>query len=139
MFLRIFKITLLFLAFSTPVFSQSSDEEKLRAEQEEKALETLNERIQEFLSGLDSDDFQKEIIKQKLNSYYQAKKAIFMDASLKYFERDEKLTSLDNTHFTDIKEVISDDAMEKIKVFIKDAGTTLKKQKKKEKKRKNKN
>ncbi|MEZ4792322.1 MAG: hypothetical protein R2783_02240 [Gelidibacter sp.] len=140
MFFRVSKIAmLLFMIFSFSSIAQSKDDaQKQREAYEKKAQEELDERIQTFISDLNADDFQKEIIKQKLDSYFEEKKAIYMNNSLKYYERDEQLLTLDNSHFTDIKEMVSDDTMKQIQLFIKDAGTTLNKQKKKNKKRKNK-
>ncbi|MCK7590490.1 hypothetical protein M0G43_07900 [Subsaxibacter sp. CAU 1640] len=140
MFFRICKIALLFLIFSTPVLSQTQDDvEKQRAEYEKKALEELEKRVQTFVFDLKADDFQKEIIKQKLYSYFEKKKELYLNQDLKYFERDEQLLVLNNSHFTDLKQMVSEETMEQINTFIKDAGTTLAKQKKKEKKKKKKN
>lgn len=137
MFFRIFKITLFsFLLISMSGFAQSNDEvEKQQAEFEKKAKEELDSRIQIFTADLKVDDFQKEIIKQKLESYYEAQKKILMDVSLKYYERDEQLSALKNSHFSDIGEMISDETMAQIQSFIVDAGTSLKAKKKKEKKK----
>ncbi len=138
MFFRIFKIALLLLVISTTQsFSQSQDDvEKQREEFDKKVKEELDLRIHKFVSQLQADDFQKEIIKQKLNSYYVEQKAIYTNSSLKYFERDQKISDLNNSHFEDIKSMISDDTMDQIQLFIKDVGSTLEKQKKKKKKNK---
>jgi agmatine/peptidylarginine deiminase len=138
MYLKTVKVMLLFFLFcAIPCVGQTKeDAQKQREELEAKAIENFNERVKTFLSDLTVDDFQKEIIKQKLESYYAKKKIIYTDGSLKYYERDEKLNSLDNYHFDDIKNMITEDKMDQIQVFIKDAGTTLEKQKKKKKKNK---
>ncbi|MEZ4803084.1 MAG: hypothetical protein R2797_09950 [Gelidibacter sp.] len=133
------KIAMLFLlVFSLQTFAQSTDTDKQREQYEKKAKEELDQRIQTFISELQADDFQKEIIKQKLNSYFEEKKTIYMNQNLRYFERDEQLLNLDQTHFASLKEIVSDDTMDQIQLFIKDAGTTLNKQKKKNKKNKKK-
>jgi ethanolamine utilization protein EutQ (cupin superfamily) len=122
---------------SIPVAAQKKDDaQKQREEFEQKVQEKLTENIQSFISQLQIDDFQKEIIKQKLHSFYVEQKAIYMNAGLMYFEREERLTALNNSHFTDIKNMLSDDTMTQINVFIKDAGSTLEKEKKKKKKKK---
>lgn len=140
MYSRSIKVLLFFVVLWTiPCAAQTSDDEqKQRQAYEEKVQESLNERIHTFLSDLDADEFQKEIIKQKLESYYEKKKDIFMNASLKYYERDEQVTSLDTSHFSDIKNMVSEVTMDKILLFIKDAGATLEKQNKKKKKNKRK-
>ncbi len=138
MFFRIIKITLfLAIVFSAPAISQTKDEnQKQQEEFEKKIKEKLEERIQSFVNQLQVDDFQKEIIKQKLHTYYVEQKIIYMNTSLKYFERDEQFSALNNSHFADIKDMISDDTMNQIEVFVKDVGTTLDKQNKKKKKNK---
>ena len=137
MFFRICKIAILLLTIiSCPAFGQSGDAEKQRAEYEKKAKEELDKRTQEFVSSLQIDDFQKEIIKQKINSYFEERKKIYLNLELKYFERDEQLTALSNTHFTDIKNIITDDTYNQIQSFIKDGGEELKKKKRKNKKKK---
>jgi hypothetical protein len=130
---------LLFLSLllAIPCTAQTTDDaQKARENYEQKVLEEVNNRIQTFTTNLEVDEFQKEIIKQKLQSYYARKKELFVDGSLKYYERDEKVNALNLTHFSDISNMISEDTMDKIQLFIQDAGSTLEKQNKKKKKKK---
>lgn len=130
---------LLFFLCQIPTIAQTQEEiEKQQQEFEQKALEQLNIRIKTFLADQPIDDFQKEIIKQKLISYYQAKKVIYMNRTLKYYERDEQVLRLDNSHFLDIENMITENTMDQIELFIKDAGATLEKESKKKKKKKKK-
>lgn len=140
MYSKTIKILLFFVVLcSVPCVAQSSDDEqKQRESMEKKAQEVLDDRIQLFISDLNADDFQKEIIKQKLQSYYEKQKVLFMDATLKSYQRDESLNSLNATYFSDIKKMVSEDTMDKIQIFILDAGTTLEKQNKKKRKNKRK-
>jgi lipase chaperone LimK len=129
---------LLFLSLllAIPCTAQTTDDaQKARENYEQKVLEEVNNRIQTFTTNLEVDEFQKEIIKQKLQSYYARKKELFVDGSLKYYERDEKVNALNLTHFSDISNMISEDTMDKIQLFIQDAGSTLEKQNKKKKKK----
>lgn len=138
MFSKTIKAVLLFFVFCMiPCAAQTAEEaEKQRELYEEKTLESIDEHIQEFLSDLKIDEFQKEILKLKLDSYYEKRKAFFMDGSLKYYERDEKLDLLNTSHFSDIKNMFSEETMSQIQIFITDVGATLEKQKKKKKKNK---
>lgn len=140
MFKKTIKISmLLFFLCQIPTIAQTQEEiEKQQQEFEQKALEQLNIRIKTFLADQPIDDFQKEIIKQKLISYYQAKKVIYMNRTLKYYERDEQVLRLDNSHFLDIENMITENTMDQIELFIKDAGATLEKESKKKKKKKKK-
>ncbi|WP_299126160.1 hypothetical protein [uncultured Winogradskyella sp.] len=102
--------------------------------------ERKDEYIANFISTLEADDFQKEIIKQYLNSYYDAKVALLKIRFEHSLDREKAIKNLDDTHFVDLKELISEGDMEKIKGMIKgefDENEVVKK-KKKEKKRKKK-
>ncbi len=138
MFFKLCKITLLIFAINVmPSYAQSkSDVQKQQEAYEKKMLEQLEELTNKFLGQLEVDDFQKEIIKQKIQSYYQERKTIYTDQTLKYFERDEQLEALVINHFSEIKELVSEDTMKQIQSFVKDGGVAIKKEKKKNKKKK---
>ncbi|WP_400078501.1 hypothetical protein [Winogradskyella sp. R77965] len=103
--------------------------------------ERKNEYIANFLTTLEADDFQKEIIKQSLNSYFIAKVALYKTRFEHSLDRDKAIKALDDTHFADLKELISEGDMNKIKELIKgefDEQEVVKEKKKKRKKRKKK-
>ena len=79
------------------------------------------------------DDFQKEIIKQKLQSYYHEKKTIYF-SNIKYYEKEEQLKTLDATYFSDLKELVSEEVIKSIQDFVKNNKEELKKKKKRNKK-----
>lgn len=136
MIFKICKILLVLLALNSTAYAQTTDDVQKQQEEFVKKLEAdQEERTNLFVSQLKADDFQKEIIKQKINSFYQEKKAIYLNNSLKYYERDDQVASLENSHFSDIKDLISEDNMTQINSFIKDNQSVLKKEKKKNKKR----
>ncbi len=138
MIFKLCKITLLFFAINslTVVGQSQSDAQKQQEAYEKKVHEQLEELTSKFLGQLEVDDFQKEIIKQKIQTYYQVRKKIYTDQTLKYFERDEQLEALVINHFYDIKELVSEDTMGQIQSFVKDGGAAIKKEKKKNKKKK---
>ena len=78
-------------------------------------------------------DFQKEIIKQKLQSYYHEKKTIYF-SNIKYYEKEEQLKTLDATYFSDLKELVSEEVIKSIQDFVKNNKEELKKKKKRNKK-----
>lgn len=136
--LRYITVFIFLFVVGTSIGYAQQDEAEMKKQIEtfqKKLKEDQEERIQKFVSELNTDDFQKEIIKQKLNTYYDEKKLILQDETLKYFEKDEKLSILDASYFSDIKDIISEDTMTAIKNFIKDNTSELKKQKKKKKKK----
>ena len=104
--------------------------------------ERKDEFIANFLTTLEADDFQKEIIKQSLNSFYDAKVAIFKTPFERHFDREQAVKKLEDTHFVDLKDLISEGDMAKVKEMIKgdfNEKEVIKEKKKKKKKRKKKN
>ena len=109
----------------------------------EKRKQMIEERKEEyianFITTLEADDFQKEIIKQYLDSYYDAKIALLKVKYERSLDRDEAIKQLDNTHFKELEELISKNDMDKIKELIKgnfDEKEVKKERKKKRKKKK---
>lgn len=116
--------------------SQPSDQE---IEKRKRMIEDRkNEFIANFLITLEGDEFQKEIVKQHLNSFYDEKMAVLKTPFERSFEREQAIKKLENTHFADLKNLISEDDMLKIKEMItgKFDEKEVKKEKKKKKKRK---
>jgi hypothetical protein len=100
--------------------------------------ERKDEFIANFLTTLEGDEFQKEIIKQSLNSFYVEKIAVLKTPFERYFDREQAIKKLEETHFLDLKDLISEGDMTKIQDLI--TGNfdekEVKKEKKKRKKRK---
>ena len=140
---------ILLLAFSTyaqsrrdrmgnPVISREPTEDEI-AKYEQKLEDRKDEFIANFLTTLEADDFQKEIIKQYLNSYFEAKKEVLKIKYEHSIDRKEAIKKLNETHFKDLEELISENDMTKIKDMIKgdfDEKEVKKKKKKKRKKKK---
>lgn len=99
------------------------------------------EFIANFLTTLEADDFQKEIIKQHINSYFDEKVALSKVKFEHTLDRDKAIKKLDDTHFADLEELISKEDMAKIKDMITGGfdEKEVKKEKKKKKKRKKRN
>ena len=110
--------------------------EKRKREVEERK----DEFITNFLTTLEADEFQKQIIRQYLDSYIMEKEALFKVKYERSFDRIEAVKKLDETHFKDLEELISESDMAKIKEMIKgnfdEKEVKKKKKKKKRKKRK---
>lgn len=123
-----------------PIVNREPTEEEI-AKYEQKLEERKDEYIANFLTTLEADDFQKEIIKQYLNSYFEAKKEVLKVKYERIFDREQAIKKLDESHFKDLEELISENDMTKIKDMIKgdfDESEVKKKKKKKKKKRKKK-
>jgi hypothetical protein len=112
-------ITLLLCLSFTAAHAQRDDREKARIERYEKDMQKKQaEYISDFVEELKVDDFQKEIISQKLHTYFETKKTILF-TDIESFRRKELLEELDRTHFLGIKEMCTEEVyntiLEKIK------------------------
>ncbi|MGB0981317.1 MAG: hypothetical protein ACPGUH_04370 [Winogradskyella sp.] len=99
------------------------------------------EYILNFLTTLEADDFQKEIIKQNINTFFDAKMAILKTNFNHSINRHSAIKKLEDTHFVDLEALISKNDMTKIKELLKgdfDEKEVVKEKKKKRKKRKRK-
>ena len=120
-------------------FSQTREEkamEKYEAEMGRKQ----EQYISDFLATIEVDDFQKEIISQTMKSYFEEFKKINM-LQVRDVQRQELVENLDNTHFKDLKAMVSEDTMSKIMDAVKgkwkqETNREKKKRLKKEKKNK---
>jgi len=100
--------------------------------------ERKEEFIANFLTTLEADDFQKEITKQTLNSFYDAKMQLLSTNFARTFEREQVIKNLEKTHFKELKELISENDMKKIQKLIRgefDEKEVIKERKKRHKNR----
>jgi hypothetical protein len=101
--------------------------------------ERKDEFIANFITTLEADDFQKEIIKQTLNSFFEARVALYKTRFEHSLDRKKAAEQLEESHFKELKELISEHDMTKIKEMLKggfDEKEVKKEKKKKKKKRK---
>lgn len=121
--------------------SQQEPTEGQIAERERKIEERKQEFLNNFLTTLEADDFQKEIIKQTLEDYFEKKIALYKVQYSVREERADAVKNLDSMHFKELKSLISKGDMKKINDMISggfDEGEVKKKKKKAKKKRKKK-
>ncbi|MCC1484584.1 hypothetical protein [Winogradskyella immobilis] len=114
--------------------------------QKERFAKKLEERKEElitnFLSTLKADEFQKEIIKQTLNDYFEKKNEFYKFPFASTREREDAEKLFNEAHFAELKTIISEADMVKVNDFItgkfseSDAKKNIKKKKKKKKKKK---
>ena len=102
--------------------------------------ERKEEFVTNFLTTLEGDDFQKEIIKQSIFSFFDERQTIVNIKFERNFEREQAIKKLEDTHFSDLKDLISEGDMAKIKEMIKGGfdEKEVKKEKKKKKRKKRK-
>ena len=148
--MRTLVLTVLFAAFTITAFSQRQrrplrnnipqTNQQPTEEQIEERRRKLEERREEYLANfmttLEADDFQKQIIKQTLDTYFEKKIAIYKLPFERSIEREDAVKELDETHFKELGELISESDMKKIREMIAgdfDEGEVKKKKKKKKK------
>ncbi|MCK8480721.1 hypothetical protein [Psychroserpens algicola] len=126
------------LAFISMSFSQqnkpTASEQKQIERYKEESDRRKEEYITNFMSTLDVDDFQKEIITQSLYDYFDELVKI-NKLGLKSYERETHIERLDKSHFKDVQAIVSEDVMSQIMDAVK--GKLDKKSGKKKRKKKN--
>ena len=129
------------LSFNKSLSQNVLPNESQKERTERKMEERKQEYIDNFLSTLNADDFQKEIIKQKLISFFDEKIALSKQQYGRNFEYQEAVRKLEDSHFKDIEPMLTEENMAKIKEIIQgdfDEKEVIKeKKKKKDKKKKN--
>lgn len=116
--------------------SEPTEQEILKREREME--ERKEEYIDNFISTLEADEFQKHIIKQNIITFFDDKIAILKTRFEHRLQRDQAIKILEDTHFKDLEELISEDDMSKIDEMIKGDFDEKEVVKSKKEKRKNK-
>ena len=106
-----------FFSLSTNGFSQSQ-EEKQRQERLEEAEERKNEYIKDFVGTLEVDEFQKVIITNTMNSYFDEVNKI-IKYEIPSYQKKTLIEELDAVHFNDLKTIVSEDVYVKVKEGVK--------------------
>lgn len=111
------------------------------AQNERKMEERKEEYIDNFLTTLEADEFQKHIIKQTINTFFDARLEVLKTRFNHSLDRNQAMKDLESTHFSELKELISKDDMSKITDLLKgefdEKEVVKKKKRKKNKKQKN--
>ena len=137
MYLNRIKILLLFILMSTSsTFSQNYNQRNGQIggrqrsvmprtntapstkDNEKEFKEKLDSHIQNFIDKLDVDEFQKHIIRQKLDSYFVEKLSLLKSGIENREDLEERINYLDNTHFNDLKEMTPVHIQDSIQKFI---------------------
>ncbi|MGS2726051.1 hypothetical protein ACU8DI_05540 [Psychroserpens sp. BH13MA-6] len=134
----IFKYLLLCFFVTTSAFAQT-EQEKAQMEKYKEKLEGQKQAyIKDFIATLKVDDFQKEIITQSMDTYFDEVTKIHK-LGLRELERKDAINKLDAQHFTDVKAIVSEDTMDKIMDAVKGEWDHKEAKKKQKKRKKNKN
>ncbi|WP_460219047.1 hypothetical protein [Psychroserpens sp. MEBiC05023] len=141
--MKLIYITLVFVfLFMSNSFAQqngaTASEQKQIERYEEESKRRKLEYLNNFMATLQVDDFQKEIIFQTMDTYFDELIKINR-LGLKSYERETHIEQLDKSHFKDVKAIVSEDVMSKIMDAVKGKWDKKAEKKKKKRKRKNKN
>ncbi|MGB3607329.1 MAG: hypothetical protein WA775_10825 [Psychroserpens sp.] len=137
--LKVFIISLIlsFNSFAQQNNLSDSEQNRLNRYQEE-AENNKREYISDFMSTLEIDEFQREIIFQALNTYFE-KFINIQKTTLKRTERTAAIEHLDDYHFKDVRSIVSEATMSKIMDAVKGKWDKKAFDKEKKRKRRNKN
>lgn len=132
-----FSILMLFISV-TNVYSQKADaQEKERERFVRKQFEEYNQRVDLYTSLLDLDDFKRQILKQKVDDFYQQRQRIMM-SELPEYEKEAMVDQLKFTHFEDVEELYSESTIASVQRFLSDNKAEIKRIEKAKKTKKNK-
>lgn len=125
---KIVRIPLMMLCLSVTTSYAQSDE-AIKKEQEkfvQKQYQEYQTRVTTFVDLLDIDEFKGEIIKQKIDDFYKQRSQIMM-SEISEYEKEPLIDQLLDTHFSDVKELYSDETIASIQSFLNDNKGQIKK------------
>jgi len=126
---KLVKVTLLMLILSvSPAHAQKKEAmEKEREQYMEKQMEQYRERVDTFVQLLNVDDFKGQIIKQKIDEFYEKRHKIYSSENYKEIEKESVIEEMKIAHFADVNELYSEDTISSIQRFLSDNKTEIKK------------
>ncbi|MBJ7879899.1 hypothetical protein [Gelidibacter salicanalis] len=126
---KLVKVTLLMLVLGvTPAYAQSKDAmEKEREKYMEKQMEQYRDRVDTFVKLLNVDDFKAQIIKQKIDDFYQKRNQIAFSEKHQELEKEPLIEQLKISHFADVKELYTEETIASVLRFVDDNKAEIKK------------
>ncbi|TXE10890.1 hypothetical protein ES711_03020 [Gelidibacter salicanalis] len=126
---KLVKVTLLMLVLSvSPAHAQKKEAmEKEREQYMEKQMDQYRERVDTFVKLLHVDDFKGQIIKQKIDEFYEKRHKIYSSDSYKAIEKESVIEEMKISHFADVSELYSEETISSIHRFLSDNKTEIKK------------
>lgn len=126
---KLVKVTLLMLVLGvTPAYAQNKDAmEKEREKYMEKQMEQYRDRVDTFVKLLNVDDFKAQIIKQKIDDFYQKRNQIAFSENHQELEKEPLIEQLKISHFADVKELYTEETIASVQRFVDDNKAEIKK------------
>ncbi|OBX21776.1 hypothetical protein LX77_00093 [Gelidibacter algens] len=139
MLAKLVKISCLMLILNAaPSYAQSKDAmEKEREKYMEKQMDQYRDRVDTYVKLLNIDDFKGEIIKQKIDDFYKKRNQIMFSELHQEYEKVPMVEQLSISHFSDVKELYSEETIASVQRFVEDNKAEIKKLQKTKNKKNN--
>ncbi|TDU39932.1 hypothetical protein BXY82_1970 [Gelidibacter sediminis] len=139
MIAKLIKVTLFMLVLGVmPTYAQRKEAmEREREQYMEKQMDQYRDRVDTFVTLLKIDEFKGEIIKQKIDDFYQKRNQIVFSERHQQFEKDAFVEQLKTSHFLDVKELYTEETIASVLRFIEDNKAEIKKLQKSQTKKNN--
>ncbi len=120
-------LVMLFLSITTSYAQTKDAMEKEREKYMQKQMDDYRDRVDTFVKLLNVDDFEGEIIKQKVDDFYKKRNQIMYSEIYQEYEKKSMVDQLKISHFSDVKELYSEDTIASIQRFVDDNKAEIKK------------
>lgn len=120
-------VFMFFLTVTTSYAQTSDTMERERERYMEKQMEQYRDRVDTYVKLLKVDEFKGVIIKQKIDDFYKNRNQIMFSQSIQEFEKKPLVDELKITHFSDVKELFTEETIASIQRFVDDNKAEIKK------------
>ncbi|RXJ45898.1 hypothetical protein [Gelidibacter gilvus] len=120
-------LVMLFLSITTSYAQTKDAMEKEREKYMQKQMDDYRDRVDTFVKLLNVDDFEGEIIKQKVDDFYKKRNQIIYSEIYQEYEKKSMVDQLKISHFSDVKELYTEDTIASIQRFLDDNKAEIKK------------
>lgn len=120
-------VFMFFLTVTTSYAQTSDTMERERERYMEKQMEQYRDRVDTYVKLLKVDEFKGVIIKQKIDDFYKNRNQIMFSQSIQEFEKKPLIDELKITHFSDVKELFTEETIASIQRFVDDNKAEIKK------------
>lgn len=118
---------MLFLSVLTSYAQTNDAMEKEREKYMQKQMDQYKERVDTYVKLLNVDEFKGEIIKQKIDDFYKKRNQIMFSEVYQEYEKKPMVDQLKISHFSDVKELYTEETIASIQRFVDDNKGEIKK------------
>ncbi|MCL8005924.1 hypothetical protein [Gelidibacter japonicus] len=118
---------MLFLSVLTSYAQTNDAMEKEREKYMQKQMDQYRERVDTYVKLLNVDEFKGEIIKQKIDDFYKKRNQIMFSEVYQEYEKKPMVDQLKISHFSDVKELYTEETIASIQRFVDDNKGEIKK------------